>query len=104
MHRWLLDASASAHTLPMGGCILQKLTTPEFIELLTSMGAKREYCTQYFKAFDHNQDGFVDYQEFLLGIVAMVALRRILAKVPRLPCCCPAALPHSARSSCRARP
>ena len=36
------------------------------------MGAKREYCTQYFKAFDHNQDGFVDYQEFLLGVVAMV--------------------------------
>ena len=48
------------------------MAMPGFTEVLTRAGAKREYCTQFFKAFDRNHDGFVDYDEFLLGMVAMV--------------------------------
>jgi Ca2+-binding EF-hand superfamily protein len=52
--------------------LLQPMAMPGFTDVLTSAGAKREYCTQFFKAFDRNHDGFVDYDEFLLGMVAMV--------------------------------
>jgi hypothetical protein len=52
--------------------LLQPMTMHGFTEVLTSAGAKREYCTQFFKAFDRNHDNFVDYDEFLLGMVAMV--------------------------------
>jgi hypothetical protein len=52
--------------------LLQPMAMPEFTELLTSAGAKREYCTQFFRAFDRNHDGLIDYDEFLLAIIAMV--------------------------------
>lgn len=47
------------------------MTLHEFTEALTSLGAKREYCTQYFKAFDRAGDGTVNTTEFMLGVVAM---------------------------------
>jgi hypothetical protein len=52
------------------------LTMHEFTEALTSLGAKREYCTQYFKAFDLAGDGAIGASDFLMGIVAMVLIMR----------------------------
>jgi diadenosine tetraphosphatase ApaH/serine/threonine PP2A family protein phosphatase/Ca2+-binding EF-hand superfamily protein len=48
-----------------------KMTPEEFSGAMSELGAKREYCTQYFKAFDEDGDGRVDFHEFLLGSVAM---------------------------------
>lgn len=80
----------------------QPLAMPEFTELLTSIGAKREYCTQYFKAFDRNQDGLVDYEEFLLGTVAMV--RRCCCCRPHWPTRPPSpALPKLHATACAGR-
>ena len=47
------------------------LTLVEFTDALTQLGAKREYCTQFFKAFDLSNSGVVDLEEFVFGIVAM---------------------------------
>jgi|EP01049_Picozoa_sp_SAG25_P003484 Ca2+-binding EF-hand superfamily protein len=49
----------------------ETMTVQEFTDTMVQLGAKREYCTQYFKAFDRSGSGRVDEGEFLLGAVAM---------------------------------
>ena len=42
-----------------------------FTDVMVWLHVPREYCRQYFKAFDLDMDGSIDYREFLLGVIAM---------------------------------
>ena len=48
-----------------------RLSLDAFTDVMVWLHVPREYCRQYFKAFDLDQDGTVDYREFLLGLIAM---------------------------------
>ena len=68
--RRLFDAHA-ALACAAGGAGVTTLDEPGLARCLVSLGAKRDYCTQYFRAFDLNDDRRVDWTEFVLGLVAM---------------------------------